>query len=233
MIEQRSRSPLIPLSFFRRRTPAAANLIGFGLGTMVFGMFFLLSLYMQQVLGFSAMETGVGYLAVALTAVAASGVAQALVTRIQVKPVLAGGMAMLAVGLAVVHAGVGRRLVRDGPAARLLPDRHRARLLVRARLDRGARRDHRQGGRPCLRAHQHEPADRRSVGLAVLATVSTSHTEDLAARGTPTPEALTSGFAAAFWVAVGLAVASFLLTLLALRSRDLKVQEGQAVPVPA
>ena len=50
-------------------------------GTIVFSMFFLLSLYMQQVLGFSALETGVGYLAVALTAVVASGVAQALVTQ--------------------------------------------------------------------------------------------------------------------------------------------------------
>src|SRR5918997_381031 len=58
-IEQRSRSPLVPLGIFRRRTLSGANLIGFGLGTMVFGMFFLLSLYMQQVLGFSAMETGV------------------------------------------------------------------------------------------------------------------------------------------------------------------------------
>ena len=62
-------------------------------------MFFLLSLYMQQVLGFSALETGVGYLAVALTAVVASGVAQALVTKIGVKPVLAAGMALLAAGL--------------------------------------------------------------------------------------------------------------------------------------
>ncbi len=57
-------------------------------------MFFLLSLYMQQVLGFSALKTGVGYLAVALTAVVASGVAQALVTRIGVKPVLAVGMTL-------------------------------------------------------------------------------------------------------------------------------------------
>src|SRR6266508_1107199 len=72
-IENRSRSPLVPLGFFRRRTPTAANVIGLGLGTMVFGTFFLLSLYMQQVLGFSAIETGVGYLAVALTAVVASG----------------------------------------------------------------------------------------------------------------------------------------------------------------
>src|SRR2546423_1311904 len=59
-IEARSRSPLLPLGFFRKRTPTGANLIGFGLGTMIFGMFFLLSLYMQHVLHMSALKTGVG-----------------------------------------------------------------------------------------------------------------------------------------------------------------------------
>src|SRR6266545_1451671 len=99
-IENRSRSPLVPLGFFRRRTPTAANVIGLGLGTITFGTFFLLSLYMQQVLGFSAIKTGVAYLAVALTAVVASGVSQALVTRVGVKPILAIGMGLLGGGLA-------------------------------------------------------------------------------------------------------------------------------------
>src|ERR671930_810641 len=98
-IELRSRSPLVPLGFFRRRTLAGANGIGLILGTMVFGMFYLLSLYMQQVLGFSPIKTGVGYLAVALTAVVASGVAQALVTRIGVRPALVAGMVLLGGGL--------------------------------------------------------------------------------------------------------------------------------------
>jgi EmrB/QacA subfamily drug resistance transporter len=98
-IEARSRHALMPLGFFRRRTPTGANIVGLGLGTVVFGMFFLLSLYMQQVLGFSALETGVGYLAVALTAVVASGVAQALVSRAGVKPILAFGLLSILAGL--------------------------------------------------------------------------------------------------------------------------------------
>ena len=106
VIESRSRSPLVPLGFFKRRTLAGANLIGFGLGTTIFGMFFLLSLYMQVVLGFSPIETGLGYLAVALTAVVASGIAQALVTRLGVKLVLAAGMALLGAGL-VLSPGPG------------------------------------------------------------------------------------------------------------------------------
>lgn len=99
VIESRSRHPLMPLRFWRNRTPAGANMVGFALGTIVFSMFFLLSLYMQQVLGFSALKTGVGYLAVALTAVVSSGVAQALVTRLGVKPVLTIGMSSILGGL--------------------------------------------------------------------------------------------------------------------------------------
>src|SRR5207244_3776115 len=98
-VELRSRSPLVPLGIFRRRTLTGANGIGLILGTMVFGMFFLLSLYMQEVLGFSALKTGVGYLAVALTAIASSGLSQALVTRLGVKPILSVGLALIAGGL--------------------------------------------------------------------------------------------------------------------------------------
>jgi EmrB/QacA subfamily drug resistance transporter len=68
-IEARSRSPLVRLGIFRRRTVAGANMIGFGVGTAVYGMFFLLSLYMQQILGFSPMTTGVGYLPVTVTVI--------------------------------------------------------------------------------------------------------------------------------------------------------------------
>ena len=74
-------------------------MIGFGLGTVIFGIFFLLSLYMQQVLGFSAMEAGLGYLAVALTVVVAATISQGLVTRLGVKPVLVVGMALLTIGM--------------------------------------------------------------------------------------------------------------------------------------
>ena len=137
VIESRSQSPLVPLSFFKRRTLAGANLIGFGLGTTIFGMFFLLSLYMQIVLGFSALETGVGYLAVALTAVLSSGLAQALVTRIGVKPVLATGLTLLGVGLVFFTQVSVDGTLRLRPPPRLPARRRRPRLLLRAGVDRG------------------------------------------------------------------------------------------------
>src|SRR5262249_59598936 len=113
------------LGIFKRRTLTGANVIGFLLGVTVFGMFFLLSLYMQEVLGFSAIKTGVGYLAVALTAVVASGVAQALVTRAGVKPVLAAGMILLAAGLAYfTQISVNGSVFRE-PFIRVHPPRMR------------------------------------------------------------------------------------------------------------
>jgi len=83
----------------RTKTVLGANVAGFILGTALFSMFLMLTLYMQQVLGYSAMKTGVAYLAVAGTAIVWSAVAAQLVTRIGVKPVLTAGMTFLTAGL--------------------------------------------------------------------------------------------------------------------------------------
>ena len=97
--EMRAAEPLMPLWIFRIRTVAGANVAGLTLGTAVFAMFLMLTLYMQQVLAYSPMKTGVAYLAVAGTAIIWSFVASTLVTRVGVKPVLVAGMAMLTAGL--------------------------------------------------------------------------------------------------------------------------------------
>src|SRR4051794_31785781 len=99
VVELHSKAPLIPLGIFARlRTLTGANVVAFLLGALTFAMFFMLSLYMQQVLGLSPLQTGVGYLAVALTAIAASGMAQAIVTKIGVKPVMSAGLVLLTLG---------------------------------------------------------------------------------------------------------------------------------------
>jgi EmrB/QacA subfamily drug resistance transporter len=231
VIETRSHSPLVPLGFFRRRTLAGANLIGFGLGTTIFGMFFLLSLYMQIVLGFSALETGLGYLAVALTAVAASGVAQALVTRLGVKPVLATGLLLLGVGLILftqvsvdgtyvadllpgfilVGVGLGFSFVPVSIAALAGVAGHEAGLasgLINTSQQIGG-----------------------ALGLAILTTVSTTRTDNLTAAGQqPSLDALVSGYSIAFWVAVGFAAISLATTLLILKRQDLV--SAPAAPAP-
>ena len=228
-IESRSRSPLVPLSIFRRRTLFGANAVGFGLGTSVFGAFFLLSLYMQQVLGFSALKTGVGYLAIALTVVVASGISQALVTRAGVKPVLAFGLLVMAGGLAylsqvsahgsyfgdlfpgflLLGVGLGFSFVPVSIAALGGVPPHEAGLasgLINTSQQIGG-----------------------ALGLAILVTVSTTHTNHLLDSGRAKPEALVAGFSLAFWVAVGVAVVAFAATLVLLRRQDLR----QLQPEPA
>jgi EmrB/QacA subfamily drug resistance transporter len=232
-IELRSHSPLVPLGFFRKRTPAGANLIGFMLGTMVFGMFFLLSLYMQQVLGFSALKTGVGYLAVALTAVAASGVAQALVTKAGVKPVLSGGMLLLAGGLLwftqvsvdgsyTVDLLLGFILIGVGLGFSFVPVSIAALAGVtgqEAGLASGLINTSQQVG--------------GALGLAILTTISTTRTDNLLEDGVRAPQALTDGFTLAFWAAVGFAAVGFVTTLLALRREDLRAGETEAAGAAA
>ncbi len=104
-IELRSRAPLLPMRIFRLRTLTGANVTAFLLGTSVFSQFFLGTLYMQQVLGYSAIETGVAYLPLTLTIIVLAAVAQNLVTRIGVRRVMPVGLA-LATGSLVVLAQV-------------------------------------------------------------------------------------------------------------------------------
>jgi EmrB/QacA subfamily drug resistance transporter len=99
VIEARSKAPLLPLRIFRLRTLTASNISGLLLAGAVFSQFFLLTLYMQQVLHYSALKTGVAYVALTLSIIGFSGVAQALATRIGVRPVLTAGLALSAGGL--------------------------------------------------------------------------------------------------------------------------------------
>jgi EmrB/QacA subfamily drug resistance transporter len=231
--ETRSRSPLVPLGIFRRRTLTGANVVGFGLGTMIFGMFFLLSLYMQQVLGFSAMETGFGYLAVALTVIVAATISQGLVTKLGVKPVLAAGMALLLVGLVyftqvsvdgsyVADLLPGFLIIGVGMGFSFVPISIAALAGVEgpeAGLASGLINTSQQIG--------------GALGLALLTTVATTRSTDLLESGTSQPEALTSGFSLAFWVAAGFALVSLVTTILVLRQKDIPAVGTEPAAVPA
>jgi EmrB/QacA subfamily drug resistance transporter len=109
VIELRSRAPLLPLRIFRLRTLTASNISGLLLSGALFSQFFLLTLYMQQVLHYSALQTGVAYVALTLSVIVFSGVAQAITTRFGVRRVMPVGM-LLAAGALVLYA----RLPVDG-----------------------------------------------------------------------------------------------------------------------
>jgi EmrB/QacA subfamily drug resistance transporter len=221
-IESRSRSPLMPLSIFRRRTLLGANTIGFGLGTAIFGAFFLLSLYMQQVLHFSALKTGIGYLAIALSAVAGSGVSQSLVTRLGVKPVLSFGLAVMAGGLFYL-SGVsahGSYFSDLFPGFLLLGIGLGFSFVPVSIAALGGVAAHEAGLASGLINTSQQIGG--ALGLAILVTVSTTRTNHLLGGGAPRPEALVDGFSLAFWVAVGVAAAALAATLVLLKRQDLR-----------
>jgi EmrB/QacA subfamily drug resistance transporter len=229
--ESRSRSPLVPLGIFKRRTLTGANVIGFLLGASIFGMFFLLSLYMQQILGFSAIRTGVGYLALALTVLVASGIAQALVTRLGVKPVLATGMILIAVGQGYftqisVNGSYfadlfpGFILLGVGMGFCYVP------ISVAALAGATSREAGLQSG--LINTMQQIGG---AVGLAILTTVAITHTNHLLNSGVSHAEASTRGYSLAFWVGVGFALVGLAATLLLLMRDDLPVNAAEPQPV--
>src|SRR4051794_39629267 len=99
VVELRSKAPLLPMRIFRLRTLAGSNLTGLLMGGAIFSQFFLLTLYMQQVLHYSALKTGVAYIALTLAIILFSAVSQALVTRFGIRRVLTAGMLLSAAAL--------------------------------------------------------------------------------------------------------------------------------------
>ena len=102
-IELRSKAPLLPMRIFRLRTLAASNATSLLVGAALFSQFFLLTLYMQQVLHYSALKTGVAYVALTVSIVAFSAVSQSLVTRVGIRRVLPVGLIM-AGGALILYA---------------------------------------------------------------------------------------------------------------------------------
>jgi EmrB/QacA subfamily drug resistance transporter len=232
--ELRAKEPLVPFAIFRVKTLTAANIAGLILGTVTFSMFLMLTLYMQQVLGYSPMKTGVAYLAVAGTAIIWSGVAAQLVNRLGVKPVIAAGMTFLTIGLLyftqvsvdgsylgdllpgflVIAAGLGFSFVPISIAA--LAGVHHSEAGLASGLFNTSQQI---GG---------------ALGIAALSAIATSTTSDEVASGTATAQALTDGFEAAFiWGAVVAAIGIVVALVLVRRSELEASVETDEVPEPA
>jgi EmrB/QacA subfamily drug resistance transporter len=109
VIELRTRTPIMPFRIFRLKTLRAANLVALLVGAALFSQFFL-TLYMQNVLHYSAMKTGVAYVASTAAIIAFSGIGQALVTRYGVKPILTAGLVLAGGAIGIFYT----RLPVDG-----------------------------------------------------------------------------------------------------------------------
>jgi EmrB/QacA subfamily drug resistance transporter len=230
--ESRVSEPLMPFSIFRTKTVTAANIAGLILGTVTFSMFLMLTLYMQQVLSYSPMRTGVAYLAVAGTAIVWSGVAAQLVNRVGVKPTIAAGMTLLTVGLLFfTQVSVGGSYARD-----LLPGF----LIIAAGLGFSfvpisiAALAGVQSSEAGLASGLFNTSQQigGALGIAALSTIATTKTSDGVAAGTPVPKALTDGFEAAFiWGAIVAAI-GIVVALVLVRREDLEQPAQEEVPEP-
>jgi hypothetical protein len=143
VIELRSPSPLLPMRIFRSRTLTGANAAMAIVGAVAFSEFFLLTLYLQDVLHYSAIESGVAFTGFALTVVAISNVAQVVVGRLGVRPTLTAGAARLGPLRRVADEVAGRRAVLLGSLPGVRPRRRRHGAVVRPGDDR--RSDGRSG----------------------------------------------------------------------------------------
>ncbi len=230
--ESRAAEPLMPFSIFRLRTVTGANVAGLILGTAIFAMFLMLTLYMQQVLGYSAMKTGVAYLAVAGTAILWSAVAAQLVNRVGVKPVLVSGMTALSAGLIYfTQVSVGGSYVNDLLPGFLLIGIGLGFSFVPISIAALAGVQHSEAGLASGLINTSQQIG-GAVGIAVLSTIATSTSAGAVDTGTALPSALTEGFQAAFAIGAAIALVGILVALFVVRGEDLVTEElVEAEPV--
>lgn len=219
--ENHAAEPLMRFGILRTKTVLGANVAGFILGTALFSMFLMLTLYMQQVLGYSAMRTGVAYLAVAGTSIIWANVAAALVNRVGVRPLIAAGMAILTVGLLLfTQVSVGGSYAADLLPGFLIVALGMALCFVPISIAALAGVKQAEAGLASGLINTSQQIG-GAVGIALLSAIAISRTENEVAAGTAVPQALTSGFQLAFWVGAGIALAGVVAALALIRQEEL------------
>ncbi len=230
--ERRHAEPLMRFGILRTRTLSGANVAGLILGTATFAMFLMLTLYMQQVLGFSAMRTGLAYLAVAGTAILWSAVAAQLVTRVGVKPVLVVGMTALTAGLVYfTQVSVGGSYVADLLPGFLLIGIGLGFSFVPISIAALAGVQPAEAGLASGLINTSQQIG-GALGIAALSTIATSRTDDAVASGTALNAALVDGFRGAFVAGVVIAALGIAAALTLIRRDELEPQV-QAAEEPA
>jgi EmrB/QacA subfamily drug resistance transporter len=231
MIERRHAEPLVPLRIFSNRSLAASDATMLVVAAALFGMFYFCTLYLQQVLGYSALKTGVAYLPLSLTIIGASTLASRFVDRFTPKPVLLTGLLVTTVGFVLLtgvsgHGDYGSHVLPamlvlgTGLGLSFVPITIAATNGVAARdsgLASGLLNTTQQVG--------------GSLGLAILSSVSTSRFTSALHAGSSVPAALTHGFKGAFAVAAVLCGIGVAVALLLLPGRRRKIEDAHVEAV--
>jgi EmrB/QacA subfamily drug resistance transporter len=232
--EATARTPLIPLRIFRSRNVAGANLIQALGAAGMFGIFFVGSLYMERVLGYDALEIGVAFLPVTIAMGTLSvRYSEPLITRFGARRTMVPGIVLVLAGLVLftqvpvdgdyvtdmlptmILLGVGAglffpSLMGIAMSSATASDAGLASGLVNTTAQVGG-----------------------ALGLAVLATLSTSRTDALLERGESAAAALTGGYHVAFWIAAGLVGVALVIALAVLRPQDAAHPSATAEPALA
>jgi EmrB/QacA subfamily drug resistance transporter len=235
VIETRVEAPLMPLRIFRLKTLAGANAVSLLLGGSFFAFIFIGTLYMQQVLGYSALKAGLAWLATSLTSVAFAGLSQALVTRGSAKLVMAAGMAMIGGGIlwatqVTVHGTFWGSLA--GPWAVVGVGTAFAFIPVSIAALAGVAQHEAGLASGLLNTTQQLGG---AIGVAMASTIAATHASTLLHQGAIPAEALTSGFQWAFWACGAIGLAAVPVTFLLVRRDELAtaVASTSAKPQPA
>jgi len=222
VIEMRSPNPLMPFSIFRLRTLRGANLVGLLVGMALFSMFFFISLYLQDVLGYSAIKTGLSYLPLAVGIILSAGGAAQLVTRIGFKLTLIAGLVLIAAGL-IWFSRVpdpGGSYAADVLGPSLLAAVGLGFAFVSVTIAAVMGTEPREAGLASGLINTSQQVG-GALGLAILATVANSRTQSLLHGGVHNVGiALTKGFDRAFLVGAGFAVAGAILAIVLISSHD-------------
>jgi EmrB/QacA subfamily drug resistance transporter len=228
VVEARSPAPLLPLRIFRLRTLTGSNVAAFLSGAAIFSQFFLLTLYMQQVLHYSALQTGAAYITFTLAIIGFSGVSQAVVTRIGVRQVLPLGLLVATGGLLLyTRLPVHGHYFWDLFPAFLIGGIGMAFAFVPMSIGALAGVGRRDAGvaSGLLNTTQQIGG---AIGVAVATTIATTYTSHFAAHhgvGTLAPAALTHGFIVAFYVLAAISLAGSVLSGVLIESHPGEVEE--------
>jgi EmrB/QacA subfamily drug resistance transporter len=229
VVERRSRNPLFPFAIFRIKGLAAADATQLIAFAGFLSAFFFLTLYMQNVLGYTPIQSGSAYLPVTAGIVLAAGISTQLIPRIGTRPIIVAGALIAAAGmyllsripvdgtylrdllpgLAVMSIGLGAVFVTVTAAANAGVPADQAGLaagLLNSSLQLGS-----------------------ALGLAVFSAIATAHTDHLLAGGTAASAALTSGYGRAILAG---AIAVLAAAVIALRATNTRGQAPQPQPAP-
>jgi len=232
VIETRAGAPLLPLHLFRLKTLAGSNAVGLLLGASFYGYIFIGTLYMQQVLGYSAMKTGLAWLAVGLTGVVLAGPAQVLVTRASAKLVMAAGMTLTGTGIlwatqVPAHGNFWANLA--GP---FFLTGTVTWVFIPVSIGALAGVTERDAGVASGLIDSSQQLG-GAIGIAVASTVATAHSRLLLGQGHHIADALTSGFRSAFWVCGLVGLTAVPVAIFLIRRTEIARAAAQALHTEA